>query len=183
MEYFDIVDDNGLPTGTTVSRDMAHRYGIQHRTAHVWIVKRKTSGYDILLQKRSHNKDSFPGLYDTSSAGHIPAGDEPLESAIRELKEELGINAAPEQLSYAGLFHGQYEKEFHGQIFRDNEIARVFVYDEPVEIENLTLQETEVEAIRWFDLDEVWTEIQHSRDRICVPIGGLKVLREYLSRR
>ena len=97
MEYFDIVDDNGLPTGETVSRDIAHRDGIQHRTAHVWIVRRKASGYDILLQKRSQNKDSFPGLYDTSSAGHIPAGDEPLESAIRELHEELGIEAEPEQ--------------------------------------------------------------------------------------
>ena len=182
MEYFDIVDDNGFPTGKTVPRDIAHRDGIQHRTAHVWIVKRKDSGYDILLQKRSQNKDSFPGLYDTSSAGHIPAGDEPLESAIRELREELGIDAAPEQLAYAGLFHGQYEKEFHGHIFRDNEIARVFVYSEPVEIEKLRLQETEVEEVRWFDLEEVWTEIQTNRDRICVPMGGLRVLREYLSK-
>ena len=182
MEYFDIVDDNGLPTGETVSRDIAHRDGIQHRTAHVWIVRRKNSGYDILLQKRSRNKDSFPGLYDTSSAGHIPAGDEPLESAIRELYEELGIEAEPEQLHYAGLFHGQYEKEFHGSIFRDNEIARVFVYSEPVDIEDLTLQKSEVEEVRWFDLEEVWSEIQTNRDRICVPMGGLKVLREYLPR-
>ena len=116
MEYVDIVNDDGMPTGEIVSRDIAHRDGIQHRTAHVWIVRRKASGYDILLQKRSQNKDSFPGLYDTSSAGHNPAGDEPLESAIRELKEELGIDATPEQLSYAGMFHGQYEKEFHANI-------------------------------------------------------------------
>ena len=104
-EYFDIVDDNGMPTGEIISRNTAHKDGIQHRTAHVWIIKEKPGGYDILLQKRSMNKDSFPGQYDTSSAGHIPAGDEPSESALRELKEELGIDAEPEDLHYAGSFH------------------------------------------------------------------------------
>ena len=59
---------------------------------------------EVLLQKRSMNKDSFPGKFDTSSAGHIQAGDEPLESALRELGEELGIQATPEQLVFAGTF-------------------------------------------------------------------------------
>ena len=180
MEYFDVVDENGMPVGEIISREKAHREGIQHRTAHVWIVRKKDSGYDVLLQKRSRNKDSFPGMYDTSSAGHIPAGEEPLPSALRELKEELGIEAGPEDLRYAGMFHGQYEKEFHGHVFRDNEIARVYVYDRPVAAEELTLQESEVEEVRWFDLEEVWQEIQTSRERICVPMGGLEVLRGFL---
>ena len=38
-------------------------------------------------------KESFPGMYDTSSAGHIPAGEEPLPSALRELSEELGMKS------------------------------------------------------------------------------------------
>ena len=180
MEYFDIVDENGVPTSETVSREEAHRKGIRHRTAHVWIIRPSKTGYDLLLQKRSMNKDSFPGLYDTSSAGHIPAGDEPMESALRELREELGIEATPGQLSYAGMFQIQYEKEFHGHIFRDNEVASVYIYQKPVEIASLTLQESEVSEVRWFDLDEVWNEIKNDRSRFCVPTGGLKVLREYL---
>ena len=180
MEYFDTVDEYGVPTGEIISREEAHREGIRHRTAHVWIIRSSKKGYDLLLQKRSLNKDSFPGLYDTSPAGHIPAGDEPLESALRELKEELGIEAKPGQLSYAGMFQIQYEKEFHGHIFRDNEVASVYVYQEPVEITTLTLQESEVSEVRWFDLDEVWNEIKTDRSRFCVPTGGLKVLREYL---
>ena len=47
--------------------------------------------YELLLQKRSHDKDSFPDCYDISSAGHVPAGSSVLDSAIRELSEELGI--------------------------------------------------------------------------------------------
>ena len=180
MELLDIVDENGLPTGRTVSRDIAHRDGILHRTAHVWIVRPTIEGYDILLQKRSLEKDSFPGFYDTSSAGHIPAGEEPLPSALRELKEELGIAANTEHLHFAGIFRIQYEKEFHGRIFRDNEVAHVYVYSEQVELKSLTLQKSEVAAVRWFGLDEVWNEIQESRERFCVPRGGLDVLKDYL---
>jgi isopentenyldiphosphate isomerase len=179
-EFFDVVDEAGQPTGKVISRDEAHQKGTLHRTAHVWLVKKKPEGYDILLQKRSEEKDSFPGMLDTSSAGHIPAGDEPLPSALRELKEELGLTASPEELKFAGTFRIQYEKEFHGRLFRDNEVTRVYVYDKPVNIQDLTLQESEVSEVRWFDLDEVWDEIHHSRERFCVPTAGLNVLREYL---
>ena len=182
MEYLDIVDENGMPTGEIVLRDTAHKEGIRHRTAHVWVVRKTDEGYDILLQKRSMEKESFPGLYDTSSAGHIPAGEEPLPSALRELSEELGIVAEPEELIHVGTFRIQYEKEFHGQLFRDNEVTQVFVYTKPVEIKRLTLQASEVDEVRWFDLEEIWVEIHRSRKRICVPTAGLNVLRHYLHR-
>ena len=180
MEYFDIVDENGQPTGETVSRAEAHEKGILHRTAHVWVVRRSEGGWDVLLQKRSEEKDSFPGLYDTSSAGHIPAGDEPLDSALRELREELSVEARLEQLRYAGSFRIRYEEEFHGKPFRDNEVTRVYVYDAPVAIEDLRLQEDEVTEVRWFDMEEVWEELHRTGERFCVPEGGLRVLREYL---
>ena len=182
MEYLDIIEENGQPTGEIVSRETAHRDGILHRTAHVWVIRRNAGSYDILLQKRSPEKDSFPGLFDTSSAGHIPAGEEPLPSALRELSEELGIEAAPDALQYAGTFRIQYEKSFHGHLFRDNEFTTVFVYSQPVDISTLTLQKSEVDEVCWFDLDDVWDEIHHSQDRFCMPIAGLNVLREYLTK-
>ena len=184
MEFFDIVDEYGVPTGNTVSREQAHKTGILHRTAHVWIIRETQGRTEILLQKRSKEKDSFPGMYDTSSAGHIAAGEEPLPSALRELSEELGIRADAEQLHYAGTFRIQYEKVFHERLFKDNEVTHVFVYTEPVCIEQLVLQVSEVSEVRWFTLDEVWTEIQRGdRERFCVPTQGLDVLREWLQTR
>ena len=180
MEYLDIIDENGAPTGSIISREIAHRDGILHRTAHVWVVRKSSKGYDILLQKRSMEKESFPGLYDTSSAGHIPAGDEPEPSALRELEEELGIRASSQQLTYIGSFRIQYEKEFHGKMFRDNEVSFVYLYREPVNAEKLVLQKAEVDEVRWFDLEMVWREIQTSRERFCVPSGSLSILRKYL---
>ena len=93
MEYLDILDEHGEPTGKIIERTTAHEKGILHRTSHVWICRKHNSNIQILLQKRSRNKDSNPGCYDISSAGHIPAGSDFIDSALRELQEELGINA------------------------------------------------------------------------------------------
>ena len=104
-EILDVVDRDGNPTGETVDREKAHREGILHRTAHVWLVRKsrtKPGCFEILLQKRSLDKDSFPGCYDVSSAGHIPAGVDWIPSALRELWEELGVVARPGDLHFVG---------------------------------------------------------------------------------
>ena len=114
-------------------------------------------------------------------AGHIQAGDEPLESAMRELQEELGIHASPEQLNYAGKFHIHYEMEFHGCPFKDNETSFVFCYQEPVDMEKLTLQKEEVETVEWFDLEEVHEACLTRNPKFCVPVEGLRTLMKYLN--
>lgn len=180
-EIFDIVDENGNPTGETITRAKAHDESIRHRTAHIWVVRDNNGEYEVLLQKRALNKDSFPGRYDTSSAGHIQAGDEPLESAIRELSEELGILAEPEDLEFAGTFPIQYEKEFHGKMFKDNEIAFVYVYEGEVDISKLSIQEEELDSVEWFKLKEVYKACQPPRDeKFCVPMGGLEIVRTFV---
>lgn len=214
MEYFDVCDKNGLPTGEVIEREEAHRLGIRHRTAHVWIArnlprpvnqlgfssveqpgssptgqlsplpgKYTVNDVEILMQKRSLNKDSYPGMYDTSSAGHIPAGCEPLESALRELQEELGIAADPEDLELIGHFHIAYEEVFHGKLFRDNEYASVYLYrrGEELDVSKLHLQEEEVESVEWFNLAAVRDEIKVSRARFCVAEGAIETLWEYVA--
>lgn len=180
MEYFDVCDERGNPTGAIVSREEAHREGVCHRTAHIWVVRREGGRWQVLLQKRAAHKDSFPGKYDTSSAGHVQAGDGVLSAALRELGEELGIQAAPDQLRFAGTFRISYEKVFYGKPFRDNEVAHVYVYTEPVDLDALALQADEVERVDWFDLERVWAELPARRDIFCVPTEGMAVLRAYL---
>lgn len=181
MELFDVIDQKGNPTGEVVTREKAHEDGIPHRTAHIWIIRKQNERVQVLLQKRSKNKDSFPGKYDTSSAGHIQAGDEPLESAIRELEEELGIKAVPEELPFAGTFPIWFEKKFHGKLFKDSEIAFVYVYSKLVDEKKLVLQEEEVESVEWFDLEELYENCEKQRDKFCVPKGGLELVRKFLN--
>lgn len=180
MEIFDIVDENGIPTGETVDRLTAHENGIRHRTAHMWVIRENEGKTQVLLQKRSRNKDSFPGRFDTSSAGHIRAGDEPIESAIRELDEELGIKASEKDLEFIGTFIVRFDKEFHGKMFKDNEIAFVFICRKNVNKDELRLQEEEVEQVEWFDLDYVYAECKKHNQFFCVPVKGLEVLINYI---
>lgn len=179
-EIFDVTDDNGFPVGRTVTRSEAHDKGISHRTAHTWIVRKAGGSYEVLLQKRSANKESFPSMYDTSSAGHIQAGDDPLESAQRELFEELGIKAHEGDFTFAGKFHIKYEMEFHGKMFRDNEVAFVYVYEKPVDETKLVLQTEEVEEVKWFNIDEVLEGCKHRDGTFCVPMEGLETVMKYL---
>lgn len=60
-------------------RSEVHRDGDYHRAVHVWIYSESTG--ELLLQRRADCKDSWPGQWDISSAGHISAGDSSLSSA------------------------------------------------------------------------------------------------------
>ena len=155
LEWLDIVNENGEPTGKTIDRASAHQKGIRHRTVHIWVLREENGKKQILLQKRSMEKESYPGEYDTSAAGHVTAGDLPLHAACRELEEELGIHAAEEELELIGTFTNRYDAMFHGSLFRDNEFTFVYRYKGTVELENLMLQKEEIESAGWFDFDAV----------------------------
>lgn len=180
MEYFDIVDENGTPTGDIISRQEAHRLGTRHRTAHIWVVRKVDNQYQVLLQKRSLNKDSHPGQYDTSSAGHIQAGDDVLVSAQREFFEELGIKAKSNELKYIGKFNIYYQKEFNNSMFCDNEVAFVHIYQNDIDINSLKLQEEEVERVKWFYIKEAYDSCKEHNKAFCVPIKSLELLIDYL---
>ena len=136
-----------------------------------------------LLQKRSRYSASYPGMYDTSSAGHLGAGEEPLPSAARELKEELGIDAGENDLTFCGNFRIRNDTSFYGAPYLDNEFVFVYLYEKPVREDRMTLQPEEVETAEWFDLDEVTERCAQGDPLFCVPVGGLAVLRTFLERR
>ena len=181
MEYFDIVDENGEPTGETVERETAHREGILHRTSHLWLVRKKDGVVQVLLQKRSENKDSHPGCYDRSSAGHIPAGMGYEESAIRELYEELGVEAKKEELHYCGTRRIEFVETFHEKPFHDNQVTKVYMMWKDVEVSDLKLQEEEVSDALWMDLDECIEKMTTNAIPHSVHPEELTMLKQYLA--
>ena len=180
LELFDILNEDGTRTGLVRERGVAHLEGSLHPTAHVWIVRKKEDGWDLLLQKRSACKDSNPGCWDISSAGHVEAGDDYLPSAIRELAEELGIRAREEELHFVGMRRAQFEDVFYGRPFRDNELSAVYIYREPVDETALTLQESEVEAVRWMDYRECWRQVEEDTLPNCMYLDELKMVGDFL---
>lgn len=181
MEFFDIVDQAGEPTGEIVERSAAHAGGIRHRTSHVWLVRRHGGRLQVLLQKRSHDKDSFPDRWDISSAGHIPAGDTWIPSALRELKEELGIDASPEQLIYVLCYPKHCAREMYGRMFRDNQVSSVFVMVCDLPEAGFTPQPEEVSEVRWFDLASVLEEVRAGTIENCIVLWELETLFRFVS--
>ncbi len=176
MEWLDVVDENGNPTGETISRDEAHREGIPHRTSHVWIVRIKDGRLQVLLQKRSDDKDSYPGCYDISSAGHIPAGVDFIPSALRELEEELGVTAEPQELIFCGQRRIRFEEEFHGEMFRDNQVSNIYVLF--LDRDEFRIQKEEVSAVRWFDFDECLEAVKNNEIPHCIWVEELLLVRK-----
>ena len=180
LEMFDIVDEKGEPTGETVERTLAHSQGIRHRTSHVWLLRKRQGRVEILLQKRSADKDSFPGCYDISSAGHIPAGVDYISSALRELKEELGEEASSEELRCCGTRYIRYEEVFYGKPFRDNQVSKVFLLWRDKEAEEFTLQREEIEEVKWFDFYECMEQVKNNTIRHCIMQEELEMIRAAL---
>lgn len=169
MEMLDVVNEDGSRTGLIKERGVAHREGALHATAHIWIARQNDkNGYDLLLQKRSAHKDSHPGCYDISSAGHISAGEELLPSALRELKEELGIEAKLQDLREIGVRHINYEGTFYGRPFRDRQRSVIYLYEKPVNTEELILQESEIESVLWMDYEEVLEAVRKNTIKHCI---------------
>jgi isopentenyl-diphosphate delta-isomerase type 1 len=98
-EVFDVVDAGDAVVGQA-TRGEIHRRALLHRSVHVLVFN---SQGELFLQKRAATKDTFPGCYDSSAAGHLAAGESYDEAARRELAEELGL-AADESLRLTPLF-------------------------------------------------------------------------------
>ena len=131
-------------------------------------VRRKNGVLEVLLQKRSDEKDSFPGCYDISSAGHIPAGQGFVDSALRELKEELGVTAQPQDLILCGQRSFQFSAVFHGKPFKDNQVSNVYLLWLDRDAEEFTLQKEEISAVRWMPLADCLRNVENGALNSCI---------------
>jgi isopentenyl-diphosphate Delta-isomerase len=106
-EICNIVDENDCIIGQA-SRKHIHQNKLLHRSAHILVFN---SEKELFLQRRSLCKDESPGLWDTSCAGHVDAGESYDECAHRELFEELGIKGILQpfmKLSACQETHGEH---------------------------------------------------------------------------
>lgn len=96
------------------------------------------------MQKRASVKSSFPNYWDTSSAGHVISGETSIEGAIRETKEELGIDTS------------EKDYEFVFEYISDVtwELGQVYIIKININIEDINLQEDEVDEVKWLSLSK-----------------------------
>lgn len=143
MEYLDILDKNGKKTGEKKSRKEVHSKGYWHKGVHIWIINSKK---ELLVQRRSANKDVYPNKLYISVAGHPISGEDEIDSIKREFEEEIGVELDTKKLEYLFTF-SQEVVENKGK-FLDNQIYDVYLIEMDLDISSLKLQKEEVSEVK-----------------------------------
>ena len=146
-EHFDIVDENNNLLGKKKSRADVHRDGDWHREIHVFVLNKNN---EFLCNKRSATKDFFPNHWDTVCGGHVDPGETYESAALRELKEEIGINANESDL--IPLETVKYTEEFPEKHFKNHTFRRVFLYKAELKLHSLKAQKEEVSELKFFPI-------------------------------
>ena len=140
MEKWDILNSAGEPTGVTVVRSAnALKEGQYHLVVHIWVMNTKGK---TLIQKRSDDVEILPGIWATTS-GSALSGETELDAAKRELSEELGISVNDEDLELIKKYRGR------------NNFVCVFAVHKDVGISEISMQEEEVQAVKWVNSNEL----------------------------
>ena len=154
MEMIDVLDENGIKTGNILSRQEIHKRGLWHRAIVVAIINEKN---EILLQQRSKNKEKNADMWDISVAGHISAGEDGLNSAIREIDEEVGIflesTTSIQEFKYISSFK---ESKIYSKDFIENQFYDFFILKKPnLTITDIKMQNSEVQDIKFVNINQL----------------------------
>ncbi len=184
-ELIDVLDESGNPTGQKVDKSDVHRDGLWHRDVHVWV----TDGRHILEQQRNWDKSIMPGQWDISVGGHVMAGETFAEAALRETREEIGIEADEAQLFYAGRFVLELPMQSGSWIHRIFGENYVLVVPD-LKADSLRLQAEEVQGARLYSIDQLEADLAdperaklHAEQPVDLWKLGIAAMRSAVKRR
>ncbi|CAM3899052.1 GNAT family N-acetyltransferase [Mesobacillus thioparans] len=140
MELWNIYNQYRHMTDRIHERGQEMKPGDHHLVVHVWIVN---DDGQFLIQKRQPWKIGFPNMWDCSAAGSAIMGDDSEQAAIREAKEEIGIDLDMERAER--LFTVKFLEGFDD----------VWLVRQNVALEDLNLQEEEVAEAKWASEEEI----------------------------
>ena len=144
MEKWDLYDKNRVKSDIAVSRGEEIPTGLYRVVIHVAIIN---SEEKMLIQQRQPFKHSWPNMWDISVGGHVISGETSSQGAQREVKEELGIDV--DFTDIRPSFTVNFETGFDDY----------YIIGKDIELSELTLQESEVQAVKFADKDEILSMI------------------------
>ena len=144
MEYWDLYDSERKPLNRVHARGEEFAEGEYYVCAEVWV---RNSKGQFLITKRHPDKKAG-NLWEFTGGGTL-AGESTLQSAVRELKEETGIDASEAELR---LF-ATYQKK--------NYFLDLFLLNKDIDIVNIVLQPEETIDARWAAADEILQMIEN----------------------
>lgn len=172
-ELFDILDENGKYLNEVASRDECHQKGLWHKAVVVFFVSNDNK--KVLLQQRSKTKKTWPNMWDITAGGHVLSNEFGYQAVIRETMEEIGININKECLEFIGATRSETVKES----MIDRHFNEYYIVHRDINVSDITLQEEEVQDIKWFDKEEVIKRVKNNYDGLTDKLGLWEYLLKY----
>ena len=132
MELWDLYDKDRKPLNRTHVRGDAFAEGEYYVSCEIWV---RNSRGEFLITKRHPDKKAG-NLWEFAGGGTL-AGETTTQSAVRELKEETGIQSQESELQLFATYQ-------HKNYFLD-----LFLLNKDVEISNIVLQPGETIDAKW----------------------------------
>ena len=148
-ELWQVYAPNGEPIkgeGWESARDNPENVGSDKivGVAVVFLYRRNDSGgLEFLWQRRSEKVSRYPGDYDISAGGHINLGETVVEGAIRECREEIGVEISADELQFVTM-----------SPFNKNRFAWVFAVDFTGRNDEFRFDDEEVSEVKWVPYGE-----------------------------
>jgi 8-oxo-dGTP pyrophosphatase MutT (NUDIX family) len=116
-------------------------------------------------------------MWDISVAGHISSGESSEQGALREIKEEIGINVSVSDLKYLGTVVQEFVLN-NGTYF-DNELNDIYIF-KLEDGKDLKIQEEELDQLKWLPISEFQKWINEKRTDLVPHDEEYKILFKYL---
>ncbi len=142
-------------TLTPVDKLEVHQRGLRHKAVSVFVM----AGKKTLIQQRALSKYHTPGLWANTCCTHPLWDEDPDECAVRRIKEERGMTG----LQPRDKGRGEYRAEV-GNGMIEHEVVDIYLADGDESLP-VTCNPSEVNAVRWIDLDLLSEEAEQHLDR------------------
>jgi len=167
MEILDIVDENNNFTGEKLDRKVVHEKGLWHREVSVYIINENN---EILVQKRAATKKLCPNKW-ALCEGHIDSGEDEMSAAIREVKEEVGLNINKEDLISIGI---EKSSKIREKII-NNKFKYIYLVKTNTKLEDYKIQYEELSELKYLSINEL-IEIINNKDDNYIFSGSKEML-------
>lgn len=151
MELWDIYNIDRIKSGKTVIRGESIQDGMYHLVVHACIFNSKG---EMLIQQRQSFKDGWSNMWDVTVGGGVIKGETSQAAIEREIFEEIGLKI------------DLHNKRPHLTINFDVGFDDIYLIEQDVDINNLKLQYSEVQQVKWATKEEIYKKID---DNVFIP--------------
>ncbi len=155
MELLRVVDNNGYNTNEILEREHLHNSNKIHNEVTIYIINNKK---EVLIQRRSSNRRFCPNKLGVI-AGHTLYNENPLDSAIREVYEEVGLKLRKEDI------HRLSSKYYVEEEYNNHYMYPYYVLSNLKE-EDFTIEKEELKYVKWYNIDTIIDMIKNNNKEI-----------------